>query len=156
MDSFDSKIIHCLMRNARTTWAELGGLLGLTAPAAADRVRRLEERGVIKGYAALVDPEAAGCLVTAYIGVTLDKPVDRKEFLARIAELPQVQECHHIAGDFDYLLKIRNRTLRELETFVSDGLKEIPGVLKTHTTIVLSTVKETPVLPVWEEALPDK
>ncbi len=151
MNSFDLKIIRCLMGNARTTWAELGTLLGLTAPAAADRVRRLEERGVIKGYAAIVDPEAVGCLVTAYISVTLAKPADRKDFLTQIAALPQVQECHHIAGDYDYLLKIRNHTLRELETFVSEALKEIPGVVKTHTTIVMSTLKETPVLPVWAE-----
>ncbi len=108
MDNFDLKIIDCLMRKARMTWAELGALLGLTAPAAADRVHRLEERGVIKGYTALIDPEAIGCQVTAFIAVTLDQPAARGSFLASIVNLPQVQECHHIAGDYDYLLKIRN------------------------------------------------
>lgn len=147
MNISDLKIIRQLMLNARTTWAELGTLLGLTAPAAADRVRRLEERGVIHGYTALIDPVAVGWEVLAFIDVTLEHPSVRGRFVKAVADLPQIQECHHIAGEHDYRLKVRCRSIRELESLISDCLKEVPGVAGSRTTIVLSTLKETPILP---------
>ena len=147
MDSFDNKIIQQLMNSARTTWAELGSILGLSAPGAADRVRKLEEKGVIKGYSALIDHEAVGLNLAALIAVYLDRPQHRQHFLARIQAMPEVLECHHIAGDEDYLLKIRCRNTRDLERIISDEIKSIDGVIKTRTTIILATVKETPILP---------
>ncbi len=149
-DELDLKIIRQLMANARTTWAELGSILGLTAPAAADRVRRLEERGAIKGYSALIDPEYAGCDLAAFISVTLERPEHRAPFLEKVRQLPEIQECHHVAGDEDYILKVRCKKMRELELLISERLKSLPGVVKTRTTIILSTVKETPVLPAGE------
>lgn len=143
----DYKVVLALMANGRTTWAELAGLLRLSAPAAADRVRRLEERQVILGYTALINPEAVGCNLTAFVAVTLDRPEHRLGFLERVQALPQIQECHHIAGEDDYWLKVRCRHTRDLEQLVSEDLKGLPGVLRTRTTIVLSTVKETPILP---------
>jgi Lrp/AsnC family leucine-responsive transcriptional regulator len=151
MDSTDSKAIARLMANARTTWADLGAFLGLSAPAAADRVRRLEERGLIKGYAVLVDPEALGYPLAALVAVSLERPEHRAAFLVKVAALPEVQECHHVAGDDDYSLKIRCRSPRHLEHILSEELKSIPGVVRTRTTIILSTVKETPVLPLAGE-----
>ncbi|MDA8337055.1 MAG: Lrp/AsnC family transcriptional regulator [Peptococcaceae bacterium] len=147
MDTIDTKVLDRLMKNGRTTWAELGTLLDLSPPAAAERVRKLEERGVIKGYTALVDAPAVGCPLTAFIGVVLDRPRDREPFLEKVAELSAVQECHHVAGDEDYLLKVRASGLPELERLVSAELKGLPGVVKTRTTIVMSTVKETIRLP---------
>jgi Lrp/AsnC family leucine-responsive transcriptional regulator len=135
------------MRDGRMTWAELAGHLGLSAPASADHVRRLEERGVIRGYAALVDAEAVGCDLTAFIAVTLERPAHRGGFLQRVRELPEIQECHHTAGDDDYLLKVRCANTRELERIVSEGIKGVEGIARTRTTVVLSTSKETPVLP---------
>ena len=129
------------------SWAELAGHLGISAPAAADHVRRLEERGVIRGYAALVDAASVGCELTAYIAVTLERPSHRGGFLQRIQELPEIQECHHTAGDDDYLLKIRCANTRDLERIVSEGIKGVEGIARTRTTIVLSSSKETPVLP---------
>lgn len=151
MDAVDSKIIKRLMEHGRITWAELGAFLGLSAPAAADRVRRLEERGVIRGYSALLEPDAIGCGLTAFISVVLDRPEHRAAFLQRIQELTAVQECHHVAGDADYLLKIRCNGIRNLEQIVSERLKGLPGVVKTRTTVVLSTVKETTILPLPQE-----
>jgi Lrp/AsnC family leucine-responsive transcriptional regulator len=139
------------MAQGRRTWADLAADLGLSAPAAADRVRRLEERGVIRGYAALVDPAAVGCDLTAFVAVTLERPADRAAFLALVAGLPEVQECHHTAGDDDYLLKVRCAHTRDLDRVLSLELKSLPGVVRTRTTIVLSTLKETPVLPVKRE-----
>lgn len=151
MDAIDCKIVACLMRQARTTWAELGNLLGLSAPAAADRVHKLEERGTIKGYAALIDPEALGYDLAALISVTLDRPEHRHLFLQAIREMPQILECHHIAGDEDYVLKVRSQGAKGMERIISETIKSIPGVVKTRTTIILSTIKETPVLPLIEE-----
>lgn len=150
MNSNDLKIIEQLMRHARTTWAELGALLGLSAPAAADRVRKLEEAGVIKGYAALINPDEIGCGLAAMIAVTLERPEVRSDFLRLVMNLAEVLECHHIAGEQDYLLKVRCSGTRDLERLISEEIKALPGI-KTRTTVILSTVKETPVLPVkWE------
>lgn len=148
MDALDRKAINQLMANARTTWAELGGLLGLSAPAAAERVHKLEEAGVIKGYAALVNPELVGCGLGALIHVTLDGPGAREGFLRLVAGLPAVQECHHVAGDGDYVLKVRCADTRELEQLISEKIKAVPGVGRTRTAVILSTVKETPQLKV--------
>jgi Lrp/AsnC family leucine-responsive transcriptional regulator len=147
MDSNDLKVIRRLMEQARTTWAELGTLLGLSAPAAADRVHKLEEAGVIKGYSALVDPEAIGYGLAAFISVMLERPEHRAEFLRKVNALPEIQECHHAAGNEDYILKVRCRGTRDLERLISEELKSLQGV-KTKTTVILSTVKETPILPI--------
>jgi len=135
------------MEKGRATWAEMAGRLGLSAPAAAERVRKLEERGVIRGYAALVDPEAVGLRLTAFIGVTLERPEHRAAFLSWAETTPEVQECHHVTGDHDYLLKVRCASTRALEDLLTDGIKGLPGIAGTRTTIVLRTRKETPVLP---------
>ena len=148
IDSFDLKVIKQLMERARTTWAELGAILGLSAPGAADRVHKLEERGIIKGYCALIDPETIGYGLAAFIAVLLEKPEHRKDFLEIVRQKAEIQECHHIAGGYDYILKVRCRGTRDLERLVSEDVKSIPGVAKTRTTIILSTVKETPILPI--------
>ena len=125
-------------------------MLELSAPATADRVRRLEDRQIIKGYAALVDPEGVGLSLTAFIAVTLAHPQHRSAFIALVQSRPEIQECHHITGDDDYLLKIRCRHTKDLERLISDHLKNLPGLLRTRTMIALSTIKETPVLPLTE------
>ncbi|MBU2700191.1 Lrp/AsnC family leucine-responsive transcriptional regulator [Sporomusaceae bacterium BoRhaA] len=147
MDSNDFKVIKQLMEQARTTWAELGTLLGLSAPAAAERVRKLEELGVIKGYSALINPEEIGCGLAALISVTLERPEQKKEFLTRVNNLPEILECHHIAGAEDYILKVRCSGTRDLERLISEKIKSLSGI-KTRTTVILSTVKETPILPI--------
>jgi Lrp/AsnC family leucine-responsive transcriptional regulator len=147
MDIQDIQALRLLMREGRSTWSELARLLGLSAPAAADRVRRLEERGVIRGYSAVVDPEAVGLGVTAFVAVTLEKPEHRAGFLGWVDGAPEVQECHHVAGEGDFLLKVRCAAVRDLEAIVSEEIKGLHGVTSTRTTVVLSTRKETPVLP---------
>lgn len=136
------------MRSGRATWAELGQLLGLSAPSAADRVRKLEERGVIRGYAALVDPAATGYPLTAFVSVSLASHRNRAAFLRAIQKLEQVAECHHITGDDDYLLKVRCRGTQDLDHLLAKELKDKIGVARTRTTIVLSTAKESVRVPV--------
>jgi Lrp/AsnC family transcriptional regulator, leucine-responsive regulatory protein len=147
LDEIDLKILGLLTTNARMSWAELASELGLSAPGAADRVKRLEQRGVIHRYVALVAPELVGAEVAAFVAVELERPRHRSGFLKRIMKLDAVLECHHAAGGADYLLKVRVGNLRALEALVSDAIKSIDGVASTRTTIVLSTLKETPTPP---------
>jgi Lrp/AsnC family leucine-responsive transcriptional regulator len=144
----DTTALSALMADGRITWAALGERLGLSAPAAADRTRRLEERGVIRGYTATLDPTAAGFPVLAFVAVSLSSHSARKGFLAGVDKLGAVQECHHVAGDDDYLLKVRCRTMGELDTLLSHDLKGRLGVTRTRTTIALGTAKETSALPI--------
>jgi Lrp/AsnC family transcriptional regulator, leucine-responsive regulatory protein len=141
------KALQTLQAAGRESWAALGESLGMTGPAAADRVRRLEERGVIRGYAAVVDPDAVGVGLAAFIAVSLERPKDRERFLALVDRLSEIQECHHVAGEDDYLLKIRCRGTSDLERLLTQDLKGLTGVARTRTTVVLSTVKETMALP---------
>jgi Lrp/AsnC family leucine-responsive transcriptional regulator len=149
LDEIDSKVIQFLMQQGRITWSELANLLELSAPAAADRVRRLEERNIIQGYTARLNPEAVGCELTAFIAVSLERSQHRAAFLKKVQALPEVQECHHVTGEDDYWLKVRCRHTKDLERLISEELKSLAGVVKTRTTIVLSTVKETSDLPIY-------
>ena len=147
LDDIDLRIIELLTANARATFSELAEQIGLSAPSTAERVRKLEERRAIRGYAARVDPEALGLGLTAFISVTLVGSADRQSFLVDVANLHEVVECHHVAGDDDYLLKVYVSGTRGLESFVSDRLKALKEVERTHTTVVLSTALERPLSP---------
>jgi Lrp/AsnC family leucine-responsive transcriptional regulator len=147
VDEIDLKVVRYLMAQGRITWSELAGILKLSAPATAERVRRLEERGVITGYTALINPEAIDYSLTAFIAVTLEQPEHLAIFLQRVGEMQEVQECHHIAGDYDYLLKVRCRNTKDLERVISANLKQLPGTVRTRTTVVLSTFKESTAFP---------
>jgi Lrp/AsnC family leucine-responsive transcriptional regulator len=147
VDDIDREALRALLANGRLSWAELAQQLGLSPPAAADRVRRLEERGVIRGYTALLDPAQLDCELAALVAVTLERPAHRAAFLRWVQASAEVLECHHVAGDDDYLLKVRCSSTRALEQLVSDGIKALPGIIRTRTTVVLSTIKETAALP---------
>ena len=148
MDELDFKILAALMRQGRMTWAELGSQLGLSAPATADRVRQLESKGIIKQFTALINADALGYGLTAYIAIALERPHQRAKFLERVQALPEIQECHHVAGEDDYWLKVRCKDTHHLDWLLSEQIKAIPGVMRTRTTIVLQTSKETTYLPV--------
>ncbi len=147
MDNLDLIALGHLMENGRASWSELSGVLNLSGPSTADRVKKLEESGAIKSYAALVNPEAVGCSVLAFIAVVLEHPKYRAGFLDFVHESACVQECHHITGEYDYLLKIRCQSTAELERLISNDLKDSGGVAKTQTIIALSSVKESVKLP---------
>ena len=150
MDDLDLKILNSISADARINWSDLAKQLHVSNPTIADRVRRMEERGVIRGYYARIDPEAVGAGLAALIFVTLEHPRSRPAFLKRVEALPQIQECHHITGDDDFLLKVRCGSTKELEELISVKIKGVAGVLRTRSVIVLSTVKETTVLPMRE------
>jgi len=141
------KALAVLQRDGRVTWSSLGEALGLTAPAAADRVRRLEEAGVVAGYTALLDAGSLGVDLTAFVSVSLSSHARRTAFLALIGRTPEILECHHIAGDEDFLLKVRCRGMGDLETLLTRKLKASGAVARSRTVVVLSTEKETHAVP---------
>jgi len=144
MDTIDRAIVEALVVDGRMTFSELATRIGLTGPSTAERVRRLESDGVIRGYTTILEPEKVGGELAALVAVTLDSPSARAGFLCSIAAEPSVLEAHHVAGEDDYVLKVRCSGTRELERIVSESLKSIPGVARTRTTVVLSTVFERP------------
>ena len=143
LDQTDTKILEAVVRNGRITWAELGQQASLSAPAAAERVHRLVARGVIRGFAAIVDAQSIGYRLTAFIAVTLASPDARAGFLSVVDRVQEVLECHHVTGDYDYMLKVRCRDTADLERLITAELKGAGGVQQTRTTIAMSTVKET-------------
>jgi Lrp/AsnC family leucine-responsive transcriptional regulator len=142
MDHADFHIVDQLQRNARTTQSELAKAVGLSQPAVAERIRKLEERGVITGYAARVDAAALGMDITAFIGVGIEHPKFFDNFTKKVQGLTEVLECHRVAGEDSYLLKVKTKNTRSLDRLLVEVLRTIPGVTRTHTTIVLAPIKE--------------
>ena len=142
IDEQDRIILERLTVDARVSWAELAAELGLSAPAVAERVKRLKQRGLIRGFHAILDPPSLGLSLTAFIAVTLTHPRDRDAFLLVVRKQGEVKEAHHLAGEDDYLLKVYCRDTAHLEHFLTDILKSVPGVQRTRTSIVLGTAKE--------------
>ena len=147
LDALDAKAVTLLMQDGRMTWTDLVDHLGLSAPATAERVRRLEERGLLAGYRAIPVPAALGYEVLAFIYVTLGRGAEMRSAFTRLVQKhPLILECHHIAGDDDFLLKVRCRSIADLDAFLSKDLKGRSGVERTRTTVALSTLKETTAL----------
>ncbi|HYZ46087.1 MAG TPA: Lrp/AsnC family transcriptional regulator [Actinomycetota bacterium] len=157
LDRVDRAILGLLRADGRMSHAAIAKAVGLSGPAVHDRVRKLESKGVIRGYSAVLDPEALGLPHAGFVMVTLsegnefaaDDPI-----VARICEEPDVLEFHRIAGEDCYLLKVRTETNRELERLLR-RIRSIRGVARTRTTVVLSTELEQPTVqvPVSEPAL---
>jgi Lrp/AsnC family transcriptional regulator, leucine-responsive regulatory protein len=131
MDVTDLSILRHLMRDGGATWADLTVDLGLTAPATAQRVRRLQDRGIIRHFAVRLAPDVL-VPVSAFVGVSVATPGAHPAFQRDIADLDVVQECHHVAGDDDYLLKVRCASLAQVANLVSDVLPRMAdGVAST-------------------------
>jgi Lrp/AsnC family leucine-responsive transcriptional regulator len=149
LDGIDLGILGRLAREGRATWADLADELGLTAPAIAARVRRLVDTGVIRQFTAWISPAAVGA-VTAFVDVTFDAREGLEghdELRQAIGRLVAVQECHRIAGDAQYLLKVRTRSVEELESLLATVLPKAARGASLRVSMVLSTVKESPIFP---------
>lgn len=129
--------------------ADLASTIGLSTSATHERVRRMTERGDL-AIRAVVDPAAAGLGLLVFTLVELDGPTRDEDFKAAAARIPQVLECHHVTGEWNYLLKIRTRDTRELEALMAGALKNVPGFRRSMTMVALSTAKETLALPLGE------
>jgi Lrp/AsnC family leucine-responsive transcriptional regulator len=143
LDQIDYKLLDLLQQNGRISQIELAAAVGLSQPAVADRIRKLEQQGVILGFAARVDPRKLGKDITAYIGVGIEHPKHNAAFAKRILDTPDVLECHHVTGSDSYLLKVKTENTQTLDKLISEVVRRIPGVTSTRTTIVMSSVKES-------------
>lgn len=154
LDDTDLRILAALQDNARVTNAEIARQLGMAPSAILERIRKLESRGVIRGYRAEVDPLAVGRSLLAYIFVRVDERLGESHTGDLLAEIPGVLETHHIAGEDCYLVKVRARDTVSLGSLLRERFGAIPTVHSTRTTIVLETVKETGrlLLPALEDA----
>lgn len=148
MDSTDRKILNILQSDARTPNAELARQVGMAPSAVLERVRKLEERGVIRGYEARLDPKALDRGLLAFVLVRSDERVGHKQSEEALARLPEVQEVHHVAGQDCFLLKVRVANTDALQALLRDQIGAIETVRSTNTTIVLQTVKEVGTIPV--------
>jgi Lrp/AsnC family leucine-responsive transcriptional regulator len=140
LDERDLRILGALQKDARATFAQIGEVAGLSASSVHDRVRKLEQAGVIRGYRAELDPEALGLFVTALVSVMPLEPKQADDLPDRAREFDEVEDCHSVAGDENYILKVRTRTTSDLEDLLR-RLREKANV-QTRTTIVLSTPYE--------------
>lgn len=142
LDPIDYKLLGLLQQNARMTQLDMAAEVGLSQPAVAERMRKLEQEGIITGYAARVDGRKLGKDIIAFIGVRIEHPKYNAGFGKRILELPDVLECHRITGPDSYLLKVVTEDTQSLDRLISDLLRHIPGVTRTLTTVVMSSIKE--------------
>jgi Lrp/AsnC family transcriptional regulator, leucine-responsive regulatory protein len=148
MDSTDRKILNILQSDARTPNAELARQVGMAPSAVLERVRKLEERQVIKGYEARLDPKALDMGLLAFVLVRTDERVGHIQSEATLTRIPEVLEVHHVAGEDCFLLKVRAANTDALQALLRDRIGAIPSVRSTRTTIVLQTVKESATIPV--------
>lgn len=142
LDAKDRRILGLIQRDGKMSQALIAKTVGLSTAAVNERLKKLEQAGVIRRFTALVDPKAVGMQVTAFIEVFLEHPRYEDPFLKRILDLDEVQECHHITGEFSVLLKVRLRDMESLQRLVISQLNGLQGVRQTRTVMVLSTVKE--------------
>ena len=147
IDGIDDQILTILQQDARTSNAEIARRVGMAPSAVFERIRKLEERGVITGYSARIHPHARGLGLLAFVLVRASERGGAPETSTRLAALPEVQEVHHVAGEDCFLVKVRTADTESLGRFLRDRIATIETVRATRTTIVLDTVKETSELP---------
>ena len=147
LDEIDLRLLDMLQAHGRTSQHDLAVAVGLSSPAVGERVRKLEERGIIRRFTAEVDPKLLGRDVTAFIFTGIAGSQFYPEFRRRVKEHPEVLECHSITGQGSHVLKIRTESTSTLEALLAE-IQSWEGVQWTTTSIVLSTIKETAALSV--------
>ncbi len=140
MDHIDNQILGLLVQNARISVSEISSRVNLSIPAVSDRIRKIEASGVIEQYAAIIQPAAVGRKLAAQMFVSLERPQYAERFISFVQTEEEILECHYIAGDFDYLLKIITENTDTLERLLTK-IKSVPGIQKTRPCVVLCTVK---------------
>ena len=149
LDEVDVQLLSMLQQDGRITNADLAKKVGLSPPSVLQRVRVLEKAGLIKGYFGLLDPEKLGLRITALAMISLslhqEQPIER--FRRSVNEIPEVLECYHVSGEFDFLLKIVVKDIRAYEQLIRERLSKIKGIQQIKTSFVLGTTKHTTQIP---------
>ena len=146
IDEIDAKILELLQRDGRMKRSDVADEVDLSISAVSERMRKLEERGVIQGYRAIVDAKRLHLDITAFIRVSVDGSEKYSNFVDRVSDMKQVLEVHSITGAGSHVMKVRTKNTTTLERFLSQ-IQAIPGVTQTTTSIVLSTFKESRAVP---------
>ena len=152
IDEIDLRILDMLQRNGKLSQARIAGAVGLTTPSVNERIKKMERHGMIRGFVALLDHEKMGLPLTAYVDVALEHPRFEKGFVDELEKLLGVQECHYLAGDYAYRLKVKAADPAGLADFLQRRILSIKGVARIQAQISLSSKKESTLLPL----IPDK
>lgn len=149
IDDIDNEILNIIQPDARVSNAEIARQVGLAPSAVLERVKKLEERKIIRGYSTELDAAALGFGLTAFVAVRTNQcGGETDKFLS---EIPEVLEVHDVAGEDSYWLKVRVKNTEDLARLLRERLKNVPNVVSTKTTIVLQTIKETTALPIRQK-----
>src|ERR687897_1007435 len=151
IDEIDGTLLDILQYNARTTQAELSKAVGLAPSAVLERLRKLEAKGIIRDYVALIDPHVVDRGMLAFVAVRTSEHGPDMPSAVELSRIPEVLEVHHVAGDDCYLLKVRARDAEHLGHILRQQISATAAVISTRTTIVLETVKEDPRIAIPKE-----
>ncbi len=147
MDNIDYRILECLKENSRENATNIGAKINLSTSAVIERIKKMENIGLIEKYTAIINQSVLGRETTAFISVSLEHPRFNEEFIRLVNENKSISECHYIAGDFDFILKVITKNGKTLESILN-YIKSIDGISLTRTSVVLSTNKcEVSLLP---------
>ena len=149
MDEVDRRLLRLLQEDGRITNVELARRANMSQAATHERVRRLQQDGVIEGYTVRLNPAKLDRGLLVFVEVTLDRTSTAAfdDFARAVTEASEVLECHMVAGGFDYLIKVRVRDMPAYRRFLGETLVKLPGIRQTHTYTVMEAVKDTTVLP---------
>lgn len=151
LDERDRQLLALIQRDAKSPQAELAKRVGLSAAAVNERLKKLEQSGAIRRYTALVNPVTVGTPLAAFVEVFIEHPRHEPAFIQSVLAMDEVQECHHITGEFSLLLKVRVRDIAALQELLLAKLNATEGVRQTRTVMVLSTLKEDSYVPTGAE-----
>lgn len=147
MDETDKKIAALLQEDCFISQAEIAKAVGRVASSVNERMRKLKEDGIVRGYRADLDPERAGFPILAFVSVLIDDSKNAAAFPKSAVKIGEVLECHHVTGEWNFILKVRARSTADLENILTGRIKKLRGVTRTNTAIVLVPHKETHALP---------
>lgn len=142
MDRIDIRILDILQKNGRASQSEIAKKVNLSPPSVSERLKKLENKGIIKRFVALLNPEKLGRNITAFVMVWIDKPQHSQNFMQRIQEMEDILECYHVTGKCDYILKVRTSSTQTLENMILAEVRKLEGVQRTETSVMLSALKE--------------
>lgn len=145
MDAVDKKILNELQNNAKQNTKQIAAKIGLSVTPTYERIKRLEKNGTIKKYVALIDREIIGKQIIAYCQITLFKHQKSliDEFKKKMLDLYEVMECHHVSGNFDFLIKIVVNDMNSFQVFINEKLSVVEGISTIHSSFVLDSFKES-------------
>lgn len=142
MDPIDAKLLNLLQEDCSRSLAELSKRIDLSISAVNERLKKLRARGDIRAYVALINPLTVGYTMCAFVQVLVNGKRNEQAFIESVVTMPEIQECHHVSGEFPYLLKVWARDLRHLEHLLDREIKTRKGVVRTQASIVFSSPKD--------------